>query len=66
MYVKMMNSSLVKYYKRNKERLQKQARTKYQNLSKEEKVTVWLQDIKAFLNMKNKCWLSIEKKLEMK
>ena len=33
----MLKTLSAKYYKKNKERLQKNAREKYQNLSKEEK-----------------------------
>ena len=36
-YIKMYINSSAKYYKGNKERLQKKAREIYQNLSKEEK-----------------------------
>ena len=36
-YIKMSENLLAKYYQGNKERLQKEARERYQNLSKEEK-----------------------------
>ena len=41
----MSNNVSVKYYQENKERLQKKANERYQNLSKEEeekKATIWL------------------------
>ena len=45
MYIKMSKNSSAKYYQENKERLQKNAHGRYQNLSekeKEKKVTIWL------------------------
>ena len=41
----MSNNVSVKYYQENKERLQKKANERYQNLSKEEEeknATIWL------------------------
>ena len=40
--IKMSKNLSAKYYQENKERLQKKAREGYQNLSKEEKTTIWL------------------------
>ena len=37
MYIKMSKTLSAKYYQENKEGLQKKARERYQNLSKEEK-----------------------------
>ena len=44
-YIKMSKNLSAKYNQENKERLQKKARERYQNLSKEEKeekATIWL------------------------
>ena len=44
MYIRMSKNLSAKYYQEYKERLQKKARERYQNLSKEEKgkkATIW-------------------------
>ena len=50
-----------KYYKKNKEKLRKQAREKYQNLSEEEKVknvNIIVIQLRIFLKKRNKkSWL---------
>ena len=60
---KTSKDSLVRYYQKNKERLRKRARERYQNLSKEEEKNnnMVVNDIKIPQKMKNKGWLSIEK-----
>ena len=54
-----------KYYQENKERLQKKACERYQNLSKEEKKsnTMVVSSTKISQKMKNKSLLSIEKNI---
>ena len=37
----MSRNFSAKYYQQNKERLQKKARERYKNLSKEKKATIW-------------------------
>ena len=52
-----------KYFKDNKEKLQKTCK-RYQSLSKEEKEknrNIVVNDTKIYQKMKNKSWLSIEK-----
>ena len=55
-----------KYYQGNKERLQKKARERYQNFSKEEKEkkhNMVVNVTKIFQKITNKSLLNIEKKL---
>ena len=58
-----MNNSSAKYYQKNKEMLLKKACERYQNLSEEDQKSsnMLANEIRTFLNMKNKGWLSIEK-----
>ena len=62
-YIKMSKDSRAKYYQNNKKRLQKKARERYQNLSKEEKekINMVVNNTKIYQKMKNKSWLSTEK-----
>ena len=65
-YMKMSKNSSAKYYKGNKERLQKNAPEIYQSLSKEEKRyfdNMVVSDTKNSQKIKNKSWLSIEKNI---
>ena len=59
----MSKDSRAKYYQNNKKQLQKKARERYQNLSKEEKekINMVVSNTKIYQKMKNKSWLSIEK-----
>ena len=60
----MCKDSSVKYYQKNKERLQKRACERYQNLSKEERKksdSMIMNEIKISLKMKNMGWFSTEK-----
>ena len=59
----MSKDSRAKYYQNNKKRLQKKARERYQNLSKEEKekINMVMNNTKIYQKMKNKSWLSTEK-----
>ena len=53
----MDNNSSARYYQKNKERLQKKPRERYQNVSKEEKekkVDLVTNYIEIFPNLKNK------------
>ena len=53
-----------KYYQKNKESLQKRSRRRYQDLSEEgknERQNMLANNIKIFLEMKNKDWLIIER-----
>ena len=53
----MNKNSYARYYQKNKEKVQKKACERYQNLSKEEKeksVNMVANDTKIFPNMKNK------------
>ena len=55
-----------KYYQENKERLQKKALERYQNLSKEEKEknhNMVVNVTKISQNMKKRNWLSIDKNI---
>ena len=57
MHINMDNNSSARYYQKNKERLQKKPRERYQNLSKEEKekkVDFVINYIEIFPNLKNK------------
>ena len=54
---------LIGFYQENKQRLQKKAPEKYQNLSEEDKSkNIVANDFEIFQKMKNKSKLSIEKK----
>ena len=60
----MCKDSSAKYYQKNKERLQKRACERYQNLSKEERKksdSMIMNEIKISLKMKNMGWFSTEK-----
>ena len=59
----MSKDSRAKYYQNNKKQLQKKARERYQNLSKEEKekINMVVNNTKIYQKMKNKSWLSTEK-----
>ena len=60
----MSKNLLAKYYQENKERLQKKACERYQNLSKEEKENsnnMVVNDTRMSQDMKNNNFLSIEK-----
>ena len=60
----MCKDSSAKYYQKNKERLQKRACERYQNLSKEERKksdSMIVNEIKISLKMKNMGWFSTEK-----
>ena len=60
----MSKNLSAKYYQENKERLQKKARERYKNLSKEENEKSYNMKVtKIFLRMKNKSLLSIEKNI---
>ena len=53
-----------KYYQKNKERLKKRSRRRYQDLSeegKDERQNMLANNIKIFLEMKKKDWLMIER-----
>ena len=50
----MSNNSSTRYHQKNKERLQKKACERYQNLSEDETVKYGKNNIETFLNMKNK------------
>ena len=57
MHINMDNNSSARYYQKNKERLQKKPRERYQNVSKEEKekkVDFVINYIEIFPNLKNK------------
>ena len=57
------------YDKKNKERLQKKARARYQNLSKEEKEksnNMVVDNTKIYHKIKNKSLLSIDKNIVLK
>ena len=61
-----MKDLSAKYYQENKERLQKEAHERYQNLSKEEyekSNNIVLNVTKISQKMKNKSLLSIEKNI---
>ena len=62
----MSKKLFAKYYQENKEKLQKKAPERYQNLSKEEnekkKKNTVVKVTKIFQKMKKIHWLSIEKK----
>ena len=63
--MKISKKSSPKYYRRNKERVQKNAPEKYQNFSKEEKKKInnmVVNVTKIFQKMKSKTLLSIEMK----
>ena len=59
----MSKDSRAKYYQNNKKQLQKKARERYQNFSKEEKekINMVVNNTKIYQKMKNKSWLSTEK-----
>ena len=57
----MSKDSSAKYYQNNKERLQKEARERYQSFSKEKNMVV--NDTKIYQKIKNKSLLSIEKNI---
>ena len=62
----MSKNLSAKYYQENKERLQKKARERYQNLSKEEKEksdNMVMNVTKISQKMKKINWLSIEKNI---
>ena len=65
----MSKKLFAKYYQENKEKLQKKAPERYQNLSKEEnekkKKNTVVKVTKIFQKMKKIHWLSIEKKNKM-
>ena len=66
----MSKKLFAKYYQENKEKLQKKAPERYQNLSKEEnekkkKKNAVVKVTKIFQKMKKIHWLSIEKKNKM-
>ena len=66
----MSKKLFAKYYQENKEKLQKKAPERYQNLSKEEnekkkKKNAVVKVTKIFQKMKKIHWLSIEKKKKM-
>ena len=66
----MSKKLFAKYYQENKEKLQKKAPERYQNLSKEEnekkkKKNTVVKVTKIFQKMKKIHWLSIEKKKKM-
>ena len=50
-YIKMSKDSCTKYYQKNKERLQKKTRERYQNLSKEEKDKEWQYCCQRYKNL---------------
>ena len=59
----MFKDSSARYYQDSKERLQKKSHERNQSLSKEEKEksqNKGVSNIKSFLKMENKGWLSIE------
>ena len=63
MHINMDSNSSARYYQKNKERLQKKPRERFQNLFKEEKekkVDLVTNYIEIFPNLKNKGWLSTE------
>ena len=65
-YIKISKNASAKYYQENKERLQKKARERCQNLSKdgrEKNNNMMVNIIKISQKMKNKSWLSIEKNI---
>ena len=60
----MVNYSSARYYQKKQIKAKKQTREAFQNLSEEEEEKIHnmvVNDTKAFLKMKRKCWLSIEK-----
>ena len=57
----MFKESLAEYYQNNKKRLQNKACERYQSLSKEEKVNMFVNDTKIYQKIKNKSLLSVEK-----
>ena len=60
----MSKNLSAKYFQENKERLQKKARERYKNVSKEENEKSYNMKVtKIFRRMKNKSLLSIEKKI---
>ena len=60
----MSKNLSAKYFQENKERLQKKARERYKNISKEENEKSYNMKVtKIFRRMKNKSLLSIEKKI---
>ena len=62
-YIKTSKNLSDKYFQENKERLQKKARERYKNISKEENEKSYNMKVtKIFRRMKNKSLLSIEKK----
>ena len=61
----MVNKSSANYYQKQRKAATK-TRESYQSLSEEEKNrsgNMFVKNIKPFLNIKSKCWLSTEKKL---
>ena len=63
-YIKTSKNLSAKYFQENKERLQKKARERYKNISKEENEKSYNMKVtKIFRRMKNKSLLSIEKKI---
>ena len=60
----MSRNFSAKYYQQNKERLQKKARERYQNLSKKEKEKKQQYGRKRYKNFsEDEKWLSIEKNI---
>ena len=60
----MSKNLSAKYFQENKERLQKKARERYKNISKEENEKSYNMKVtKIFRRMKNKSLLSIEKNI---
>ena len=59
----MSKNLSAKYYQENKKRLQKKARERYQNLSKEGKEKKGQYGRKISLKMKKIDWMSIEKNI---
>ena len=63
-YIKTSKNLSAKYFQENKERLQKKARERYKNISKEENEKSYNMKVtKIFRRMINKSLLSIEKKI---
>ena len=65
-YIKIYKLLSAKYYQENKERLQKKALERYQNLSKEEKEknhNMVVNVTKISQKMKKRNWLSIDKNI---
>ena len=63
MYIKMVQNSSAIYYKKIKQNATKKTCKKLKKREKEKKITVHLRtllNVKTFLNMKSKRWLTIE------